>query len=155
MGSGAPEEGQDAVPQDFVDNGPVIQENGDHLAQIAVEKGNDLLGVHLGDNGGEAPQVRHDEGDLPGLAAHFQGPLPFQQLGHHFLGDVAPEGIPDEIPFFDVFGELLPQFIKGMGQVRHFPHPPLRHRHRKVALPYLAHSIPEPGDGPGEDRGEP
>ena len=94
------------------------------------------------------------QGDLPDLAAHIQGPFGFQQFGHHFLGDVAPEGIPDEIPFFNVFGELLPQFIEGMGQVRHFAHPPFRHGHRKVAFPHLPHPIPEAGDGPGDGGGK-
>ena len=89
------------------------------------------------------------------LAAHFQGAFGFQQLCHHFLGDVAPEGVPDEIPLFDVVGELLPQFVEGMGQVRHFPHPPLRHRHRKVAFPHLPHPVPEAGDGPGDGTGKP
>ena len=115
-----------------------------------------ILRLHVGGQGGEAPQIRDDHGHFPGLAPHLQGTFVFQESFHHFLGDIAPEGVPDEIPFFDVVGKLLAQFIEGSGQGHHLPDALLRHRHREIPFPHLMHrriqTSQRPGNGPGEPR---
>ena len=99
-------------------------------------------------------KIAHEDGDVPGFAPQGQGLLRLQEALHHLLGDVAAEGVPDIIPFFDVFGQLLAQVVKGVGQVHHFPGALFRHRHREVApaefLDALLQRLQRPGDISGK-----
>ena len=151
---GRPEKGQNAVADDFINDGLIVQKNFDHFAKVAVQQLNNLLGRHSGGERGEAPQIAHEDGNLPGFASHFQGVLRFQEFFHHLFGDIAAEGVPDKIPLGNVIVEPGTEKIEGLGQIFHFLEPGRGDGHGEITLPHLldaeVQALQGPGDGPSE-----
>ena len=121
---------QDGVPDDLIDRSTVPLDHFNHGREIMVQQGNHLRGLQPLGQGGEAPQIGHQDRNLPFLSAELEPVGRVQERLHDFVARVAAKDLPDELvatlQLLVGILELLGHAIEGNGEVPHEINPLLQ-----------------------------
>ena len=102
MLDGRTEQGKDGVAHKFVERALIFENDVDHGGKIGVQEPDEVFRVHCFRHGGEAANVRHEDGHGSAFTAHVHRLGTLENLVHEFRADITGERLPQQLlaPFF-------------------------------------------------------